>query len=247
MSSSLALSETMTLSETTAAAHWAPGMPDDRALVDAAQSGDSLAFIELCHRHSGRLLRQINRVTKNPHDAEDALQDALLSAYRNLNKFENRSAFSSWLARIGINSALMLLRKKRTGELSFDDSFNFVDVSDSVRCRHRGLDPEHHYQWQESRTLLNAEIRRLPRLLRTVTELRVDQECSVSEIARVLEISESAVKSRLGRARSRLRDALAGNHRRLEIAARRREAGVPCPPARSGVEARRTCCSLEAA
>src|ERR1700753_3559047 len=88
----------------------------DDLLVAAAKSGDSMAFQELSRRHTFRLTLQIYRVTKNWQDAEDAVQEATLRAFLQLNRFEGRSTFSTWFTRIAINSALMSLRKKRCME-----------------------------------------------------------------------------------------------------------------------------------
>jgi RNA polymerase sigma-70 factor, ECF subfamily len=221
------------------------GALDDKALVDAAQSGNSFAFIELCRRHSNRLIRRINRITKNWEDAEDALQDSLLNAYRNLGRFENRCAFSSWLTTIGINSALMLLRRKRITVVSLDDSYDFFEMSDSVCSWHRGVDPESHYGRQEQHSRLRTAIHGLPYLLRTVTELRIDHEYSVGEIARALQISQSAVKSRLARARCRLREALAGMSPELD--SQRRSSGMLFRPTQLPLEAEGSSCRLDAA
>src|ERR1700678_4688641 len=83
-------------------------------LVAAAKDGDHRAYAELCRRHSPQIFRKVLRITGNTADAEDTLQEALLKAYIHIRGFEGRSAFSSWLTRIAINSALMLLRKKRS-------------------------------------------------------------------------------------------------------------------------------------
>jgi len=219
---------------------------DDKALVHAAQSGNSLAFIELCHRHSKRLIWRINRITKNWEDAEDALQDTLLRAYRNLDRFENRCAFSSWLTSIGINSALMLLRRRRGVALSLDDDYEYFDISESdcSSSGQRSMDPESCYEQREQLLLLTAAIRGLPYLLRTVTELRVNRDYSVGEIARALRISESAVKSRLARARSRLREALGETGRGLD--SRRRTPAILLGPARSRLGTERASCGFDA-
>src|ERR1700723_3628872 len=86
----------------------------DMYLVAAAKDGDHQAYAELCRRHSKQILRKVLRITRNIADAEDTLQEALLKAYIHIGSFEGRSAFSSWLTRIAITSALMLLRKKRS-------------------------------------------------------------------------------------------------------------------------------------
>jgi RNA polymerase sigma-70 factor, ECF subfamily len=195
------------------AAHQPLGELEDKALVEAARAGNSLAFVELCRRHSKSVIWRINRITKNWDDAEDALQEALFSAYRNLHRFENRCAFSSWLTTIGINSALMLLRRRRRVAVSLDDNYEFLDASRSVCSWQRNVDPESRYSRQEQQSLLGEAMRSLPHLLRTVIELRIDREYSVGEIADALQISESAVKSRLARARARIREVIADSKR----------------------------------
>jgi len=209
---------------------------DDTALVGLAQSGNSFAFVELCQRHSKSLLWRLYRITRNWDDAEDAMQESHLSAYRNLHRFENRSAFSSWLTSIGINSALMLLRRKRRTFLVLDESYEFPDFAETVFSCHGSGNPEAQYEWQEQHSLLSAAIRRLPRSLRTATELRIDREYSVTEIARALQISESAVKSRLARARSRLRATLAGTGRELDSRRRAPEMLLCTPQSRTEAE-----------
>src|ERR1700723_1844731 len=86
----------------------------DMYLVAAVKNGDHQAYAELCRRHSRQIFQTVLRITGNISDAEDALQEALLKAYVHIGGFEGRSAFSSWLTRIAINSALMFLRKKRS-------------------------------------------------------------------------------------------------------------------------------------
>ncbi|MEA2539677.1 MAG: hypothetical protein QOH35_1043, partial [Acidobacteriaceae bacterium] len=90
-----------------------PTEMSEELLVSAAKSGDANAFIELSRRHSAKLLNRTYRITGNWHDAEDVLQEAFLKAFIHLKDFEGRSSFASWLTQIAINSALMILRKKR--------------------------------------------------------------------------------------------------------------------------------------
>jgi RNA polymerase sigma-70 factor, ECF subfamily len=93
----------------------------DAVLLSTAKSGDANAFIELSKRHYRRVFHETYRITRNQRDAEDALQDSLLKAFSHLKDFEERSSFSTWLTRIAINSALMILRKKRgCYEISMD-------------------------------------------------------------------------------------------------------------------------------
>src|SRR4029077_2701742 len=83
-------------------------------LLEAARSGGASAFEKLCAPTKARMYQTLHRITKNHEDAEDALQESFLSAFLNLHRFDGRSSFSTWLTRIGINAALMTLRKKRT-------------------------------------------------------------------------------------------------------------------------------------
>src|SRR5580692_3141829 len=85
----------------------------DEMLAARAKSGDMDAFVELSQRHANRVFQTTYRVTRNRQDAEDALQEAFLNAFTHMKNFEGRSSFSTWLTRIAINSALMILRKKR--------------------------------------------------------------------------------------------------------------------------------------
>jgi RNA polymerase sigma factor (sigma-70 family) len=180
----------------------------DILLVTAAKDGDRQAYAELCRRHSPQLFRTVLRITGNRLDAEDTLQEALLKAYIHIRGFEGRSAFSSWLRRIAINSALMLLRKKRSQPVfSFEsgsetDDFKFPEPTETSHN-------------PEESCILNAfenecvrTIRHLSPTLQVVVQIRYREDASVTQIAKMLDISESAVKSRLLRARSKLREHL---------------------------------------
>jgi len=186
----------------------------EAALVAMAKLGDSNAFVELSKRHSDRILRMIYQITRNWHDAEDALQDAVLRAFSHLKDFQEKSSFSTWLTRIAINSALMILRKKRgCYEIPFDGT---EDSGDSYECwepRCPAENPESRLARKEREELLRDAILRLPLLLREVVELRQARGYSIREIAQALGISASAVKSRLSRARVTLRTLLPVNSR----------------------------------
>src|ERR1700733_6830673 len=177
----------------------------DIVLVAAAKNGDHQAYAELCRRHSKKLLRTILRITSNVEDAEDMLQEPLLKAYVHIGTFEGRSAFSSWLTQIAINSALMLSRKKRSHYLfSLEGG---VDGDDS-----KLPEPTETSHNPEESCILNAlenecvrAIRHLSPTLQIVVQIRYREDISVAQIAKMLDISESAVKSRLLRARSKIR------------------------------------------
>ena len=179
--------------------------PSDMHLVVAAKNGDHQAYAELCRRHSQRTLRTVLRITRNIADAEDTLQESLLKAYTHIAEFDGRSAFSSWLTRIAINNALMLLRKRR-----FQPVYGFVtdpeaDDFSLPEPTETSYNPEESCIQNALENELAKAVRYLPPCLRVVIELRCQEDASMAQIAKTLGISESAVKSRLLRARSRIR------------------------------------------
>lgn len=178
----------------------------DAALVAAARSGDSSAFDELSQRHSRRILLKIYRITNNWQDAEDVLQESLMKAFVHMDTFEYRASFSTWFTSIAINTALMLLRKERrflrsAVDIALDDSAQF----EKWEFRDHRDSPEQHYARKQRTSLLGAAMLRLRPESRRVVELQQTGELSTNEIAQSLGISESAVKSRLLRARAVLR------------------------------------------
>lgn len=178
----------------------------DEWLVMAAKAGNIDAFTELRNRHFRGILRKTYRITRNWEDAEDALQDAFLKAFTHLHGFEGRARFSSWVTRIAINMSLMILRKKRANkEFSIDASGDDCISDDRWELRDIREDPERRYARRETAQLVSGKILRLRPDFRTALELQHAQECSLKEIADSLGISSAAAKSRLLRARLRLR------------------------------------------
>jgi len=176
----------------------------DESLVAAAKQGFDLAFVELCKRHSRRIFTVVHRITKNREDAEDACQDATLQAFVHLRSFDGRSKFSTWLTRIAINSALMILRqKRRRNETSIDfpldgETWVPLNIPDPAK------DIDLHYIDRETELLLKKAINRLRPVLRDVLEIRLSSDGSIQEIAEKAGISEAAAKSRLIRGRQAL-------------------------------------------
>jgi RNA polymerase sigma-70 factor (ECF subfamily) len=174
----------------------------DELLVVRAKAGDTSAFVELRERHSIKVLRTVYRITRNWEDAEDALQESLLKAFKHLNGFENKCSFSSWLTRIAINSALMTLRRRRAcREISIDSTDDDGTIFGRLEPQDLSEDPERRYARSEREELLKRAILRLRPGLRDVVELRQAEECSLKELAERLGISLAAAKSRLLRAR----------------------------------------------
>src|SRR5277367_5654101 len=181
---------------------------DERSLVKAAKYGESVAFDVLCERLSPRILRSLLRITKNCEDAEDALQDSFLSAFVHISEFDGRSAFSTWLTRIAINSALMILRKKRTShEVSLDGSGDSDTKSASWEMPDHAPNPEKRYAQSEREHILHGAISALRPTVRKVIELQQLQEHSMKETAAMIGISVPAAKARLFHAKVALRKA----------------------------------------
>jgi RNA polymerase sigma-70 factor, ECF subfamily len=163
------------------------------------------AVAELYAIYSQRLYRTIITITRNPEDAEDALQDTFLRAYIALHTFEGRSSVYSWLTQIAINSALMILRKRRIrSEILFDPQPDDRSENASFEFRDSSPSPEEMYNVRQLRARLIRAIRKLSPCLRKPIQLRLEKESSLKEIGQTLNISAGAVKARLHRARLRL-------------------------------------------
>jgi RNA polymerase sigma-70 factor (ECF subfamily) len=181
----------------------------DLDLVHASKEGDVAAFEQLVKRYDRRLLRISQTVTRNREDSEDAVQEALLKAFRNLADFREDSQFSTWLIRITVNQSLMKLRKQRTQkEISLDENFQAdgdvlpLDVPD------RAPNPEQLCWASELRDILVRVVEGLRPILRTVFVLRDVEGLSIEQTAQVLNLSQAAVKARLWRVRLQLREGL---------------------------------------
>jgi RNA polymerase sigma-70 factor (ECF subfamily) len=147
-------------------------------------------------------------MTKNREDAEDALQDTFLRAYIALHTFQERSSFYTWVTKIAINSALMILRRRRArAEVSFDSPSETEEATSGFEFRDTGPSPEHICVHRQSYACMRRSIWNLQPRLRQVIEMRMMGNYSIREIAHALQISEAAVKSRLSRARARLASA----------------------------------------
>jgi RNA polymerase sigma factor (sigma-70 family) len=177
----------------------------DENLVAAAKNGEQRAYNELCRRHTKRTFHTVQRFTRNIEDAEDAVQESLMKAFAHLATFDGRSAFSTWLTRIAINSALMALRKKRNiQECSLDFSFGTED-SMAIEVIEPSCNPEDACLQDESDRVLRHAVSRLSPTLKIVMEARHAKDASIQEIAATLGISEAATKSRLLRGRAALK------------------------------------------
>jgi RNA polymerase sigma factor (sigma-70 family) len=181
----------------------------EQGLVAAAKRGQSAAFEALCQPYARKLEQTTFRITRNREDAEDAIQDALLNAFVHLRDFDCRSSFSTWLTRIAINSALMILRKRRNSlETALSIGDDFGAEAPSLQIVDHAPDPEKRYAQYEKETILHTAIRRLRPKLRRTVEFQHLQERSIRETARTLNISIAATKGRLFHAKAVLRKSL---------------------------------------
>jgi RNA polymerase sigma-70 factor (ECF subfamily) len=175
-------------------------------LVSAAQAGSPAAFDALCEIYSQRIYRQLLNITKNREDAQDALQDTFLRAYLALHTFEGRSTFYSWLTRIAINSALMVLRKRHArAEVSFDGPNETEERTMGIDVKDNGPSPEQICDHHQRCARVLRSMGKLRPHMRQMLEMQITQSYSIREIAQALGVSEAAVKSSLSRARARLR------------------------------------------
>lgn len=178
---------------------------EEASLLASARAGDSAAFECLVIPHWDALLRTTQRILRNREDAEDAVQTALLDAFRNLNGFHGRSRFSSWLTRIAMNAALLRLRvSRRKRETSLDDVTEEGKPRASLQLVETRLNPEQEYLSKERRVLLRKGLKRLRPPDVKILHLRTMQELSAEETARILELPVKTMKSRLHRARTKL-------------------------------------------
>lgn len=174
-------------------------------LVDRAVQGDRDAQESLFTRYRSRLYRLALRLLHSKEDAEDAVQDALLSAYRNISTFEGRSLFSTWLTRIVVNAALVKMRRQRARpELFLQDVSPEEQVSMDAKCVDSRPDPEQEYASIETRMLVEDALEDLSPSIRWAFQLRELLDLSNSEAAEIAGIELGAFKSRISRARSQL-------------------------------------------
>ena len=188
----------------------------EEKLIRAGQRGDHQAVETLFRRYQRPLFQTALRVLGNTEDAEDALQDGLLSAYRNLRRFEGRSQFSTWLTRIVINAALMRRRSaKARPAVSLDEPPREDELPATERFADDGLTPEQVFANTEIREMLSENLDQLSPLLRTAFVLREVQGYSTGEAAKKLGVTENTLKARLWRARHQLAERLGRRLRRM--------------------------------
>lgn len=177
--------------------------------LKALHLGDRQEFARVVEAYSGVIYRLALRLVSNPQDAEDVLQEAFMKAYQALPNFDGRSSLSTWLYRIATNEALMLLRRQKKVEVSIEepqeDGGEDQEALEIVDLRNL---PEEEMVTAETRQVMDKAIDTLPASLKAVFLLREQEGLSTQETAQALSLSETAVKTRLSRARLRLRGLL---------------------------------------
>ena len=189
----------------------------EEKLIRLGQKGDRAAVETLFTRYQRPLFQTALRVLGNAEEAEDALQDGLLSAFRNLKRFEGRSQFSTWLTRIVINAALMRRRSaKSRPAVSLDETPRENELPATERYADEGPNPEQVYAGTELREMIDSNLSELSPLLRTAFVLREMEGYSTGEAAKKLGVTENTLKARLWRARHQLAERLGHRLRRMK-------------------------------
>lgn len=179
-------------------------------LARRAAQGDGAAFETIMRRHNQLLFRTARGILRSDEEAEDAVQEAWMRAWRALSGFRAESKLSTWLVRIAVNEATGRMRRKRAQIIPLETAMMSPDTdtrSALTEAPERG--PEQSVDRAQVRALIEARIDRLPETFRSVFMLRALEEMSVDEVANVLEIPEATVRTRYFRARALLREGLA--------------------------------------
>ncbi len=189
---------------------------DEEALLERLRAGDDRAYEALVRRYGARMLAVAQRLLRNPEDAREAVQEAYLSAFRSIDRFAGGARVSTWLHRIVINAALMRLRsRRRKPEEPIEDLLpDFLPDGHQAQPAARWGEPaDEGVERREARELVRRAIARLPESYRIVLLLRDIEQLDTAETADLLGLSQSAVKTRLHRARQALRTLLDLNFR----------------------------------
>jgi RNA polymerase sigma-70 factor (ECF subfamily) len=179
--------------------------------LQALKAGDRSEFARLVEAYHTMIYRLALKMLGNSQDAEDVLQETFLKALRNIGNFDGRSSLSTWLYRIATNEALMLLRRQKADWISMDEPVeNEQGEQEPIQIVDWCCLPEDEFMSAEAQRHLDQAIERLPPSLRAVFVLRDIEGLSTQETGEILNLSETAVKTRLSRARMRLREDLSG-------------------------------------
>ena len=179
----------------------------DAKTVSKVKDGDTDAFEDLVRRHGRRVQRTLDGILRDVGDVEDAMQETFIKAYRNIDQFEGRSLFATWLTRVAINVGLQIHRRHKSTE-SLDQDPQKIERFQPKRLQAWQDNPEKLYSRAETRNLVLKAVDDLPPKYRTAVLLRDFQQLSTQEAAEALGVSVAALKARLFRGRMLLRESL---------------------------------------
>jgi RNA polymerase sigma-70 factor (ECF subfamily) len=187
-----------------------PANYTDLRLVDLAREGDQEAFGALAQRHWGECVGIACNVLRDRDEAEDQAQNAILKAYQHLDQLQSRdeNGFAKWLGRIVVNECRMLMRSRHRERFVFLDKVDSFPQKVRLQLRSRDLNPESALAYRQLSHVLEAELKRMPPLIRDVMSLRYLQGLFPKRVAEALGIDIKASKSRLARARQTLRECM---------------------------------------
>jgi len=178
----------------------------EQQLIERAKNGDTKAFEELMKRTQTNIYNLGLRLLGNKEDAADLMQETYIKAYENLDRFEGRSSFSTWLYRIATNNALMKLRKEKNKKVSIDELKKFGDKSYKIEISDWSENPSSYFKSAELKEVLQKAIDSLPPKYKSVFILHDVEGLPLAEVARILSLSVPAVKTRVHRSRMYLRE-----------------------------------------
>src|SRR5271168_3897514 len=178
----------------------------ERELVRLAQSGEEAAFEELIRRHQQRVFGLVSGILRRREDVEDVVQQVFLKVFLSLKKFDQRSAFSTWLYKISVNECWDYLRKKKVRPLTYESDMSEEQVSRLDGIVSADRPPERADQRAEVKETLEWMLEKLPEHDRELLVLKEIEGFSVQELSEILDLNVNTVKVRLFRARAKLMD-----------------------------------------
>ena len=196
----------------------APSLEEERGLLASARDGDAEAYVRLIKRYEQRIYRLALSVVGDHHDAEDVLQEVCLKAFTHLQGFRGDSSFFTWIARIAMNECYMRLRRRKTtASISLDEPIEGEDGSVlPIDVEDWRESPEKDFLKSELQELIARCLEKLDRTSRTVFMLRDIEQFTTEETAKLTGLTETNVKTRLHRARMKMREHLNGYFKRGE-------------------------------
>jgi RNA polymerase sigma-70 factor, ECF subfamily len=177
---------------------------EDRNLVRQAQNGNDFAFEELVRRHQQRVFALVGGILRRREDVEDVAQQVFMKAFVSLKRFDQRSAFSTWLYKISVNECWDYLRKKKVRPLVYESDLSEEQVSRLDGIVSQDRPPEAPSERAEAKELVERMLERLPDQDRQLLLLKEVEGFSVEELAAILDLNVNTVKVRLFRARGRI-------------------------------------------